>query len=220
MVMLQTNITFRLHGRLRQTVKGGESMNGHIRRAAAAGLGLLAAAALLLAGKNVRRSGGAVVADIDLEDYGTITVSLDREAAPETVDNFISLARSGFYDGLTIFRAVDGFLIQGGAPDDEDSSAGAIHGEFSRNGVDNPLSHTRGAISMARDEDYDSASSQFFIVQEDSTYLDGSYAAFGYVVSGMDVVDQICRRTHPKDRSGFLPAEQQPVISSVTVRHR
>lgn len=196
-------------------------MNRHIRRAAAAGACLLTAAALLLAGRNARRSGGALVADIDLEDYGTITVSLDREAAPETVDNFIFLARSGFYNGLTIFRAVDGFLIQGGAdPDGEAGSVRAIHGEFARNGVDNPLSHTRGAISMVRDEDYDSASSQFFIVQEDSTYLDGSYAAFGYVVSGMDVVDQICRRAQPGDPSGFLPAEQQPVISSVTIRQR
>lgn len=192
-------------------------MDGHIWRRVTAAC-LTAAAALLLAGQNTDRSGGTCLADIDLEGYGTITVSLDREAAPETVDNFLFLASSGFYDGLTIFRAVEGFLIQGGAPDGEGGTVRSIRGEFSRNGVDNPLSHTRGAISMARGEDYDSASSQFFIVQEDSTYLDGSYAAFGYVVSGMDIVDQICRRARPENRSGLLPAEQQPVIASVTVR--
>lgn len=195
-------------------------MNRHIRQAAAAGLCLLTAAALLLAGRNARRSDSALVADIALEDYGTITVSLDQEAAPETVENFIFLARSGFYDGLTIYRAVEGFLIEGGAGLDDTHKAETIRGEFAENGVDNPLSHTRGAISMARGEDYDSASSQFFIVQEDSTYLDGSYAAFGYVVSGMEIVDQICRRIQPKDRSGFLSKEQQPVISSVTIRRR
>lgn len=196
-------------------------MNIHFWRRAPAILCLLAAAALLLTGRNAHRTGGDFMADIALEGYGTITVSLDQEAAPETVDNFISLARSGFYDGLTIYRAVEGFLIEGGASrDGEDGSARTIRGEFARNGVDNPLSHTRGAISMARDEDYDSASSRFFIVQEDSTYLDGSYAAFGYVVSGMEIVDQICRQTEPKDRSGFLSREQQPVIASVSVRQR
>lgn len=192
----------------------------HIRLwLAAAGLCLLAV--MILAAVPSQRRGDSYLADIDLDGYGTITVVLDEQAAPATVSNFISLARSGFYDGLTIYRAVEGFLIEGGAPRDGDgTSARAIRGEFARNGVDNPLSHTRGAISMARGKDYDSASSQFFIVQEDSTYLDGSYAAFGYVVSGMDVVDQICRRAQPGDLSGFLPAEQQPVISSVTVRQR
>lgn len=185
---------------------------------AAAGLCLLAAAALVtLSG---RGEDGPCVADIDLDGYGTITVVLNDQAAPETVRNFVSLARSGFYDGLTIYRAVEGFLIEGGAEADDAREAETIRGEFAENGVDNPLSHTRGAISMARGEDYDSASSRFFIVQEDSTYLDGSYAAFGYVVSGMEIVDQICRRADPEDRSGFLSKEQQPVISSVTVRQR
>ena len=195
-------------------------MGTRFRQRMAAGLCFAAAAALLLAGRTSVSRGGACLADIDLKGYGVITVALDEEAAPVTVANFISLARGGFYDGLTIFRAVEGFLMQGGAPN-RDGSGGSgttIPGEFTRNGFDNPLSHTRGAISMARGEDYDSASSQFFIVQEDSTYLDGSYAAFGYVVSGMEIVDQICRRARPANSSGFLPAEQQPVITSVTVR--
>ena len=160
------------------------------------------------------------IARIEVENYGTITVELDAEAAPETVANFVALAREGFYDGLTFHRIIQGFMIQGGDPngDGTGGSETTIKGEFSENGVENALSHTRGAISMARSSDYDSASSQFFIVQEDSTYLDGSYAAFGYVVSGMEIVDQICRRARPANSSGFLPAEQQPVITSVTVR--
>lgn len=181
---------------------------------AAIGICLLTAVSLLP--DPMRRSGGLV--DIDLAGYGTITVALDEEAAPETVANFLSLADSGFYDGLTIYRAVDGFLIEGGAVTGGAGQAETIRGEFAKNGVDNPLSHTRGAISMARGEDYDSASSQFFIVQEDSTYLDGSYAAFGYVVSGMEIVDQICRQAGSADHSGYLARDQQPVISSVSPR--
>ena len=166
------------------------------------------------------RKRSVCLADIILEGYGTVTVALDEEAAPQTVENFVSLANSGFYDGLTIHRVVEGFLIQGGAPrrDGTGGSGTTVTGEFSRNGYDNPLSHTRGAISMAREEDYDSASSQFFIVQEDSVYLDGSYAAFGYVISGMEAVDQICADAHPVDNSGQLAAADQPVITSITVR--
>ena len=180
---------------------------------------LLATGVALLWSRDSPRGVETGFADIALEDYGTITVALAGDAAPETVSNFVSLARGGFYNGLTIYRAVAGFLMQGGAPN-QDGTGGSgmtIAGEFSQNGFDNPLSHTRGAISMARGEDYNSASSQFFIVQEDSTYLDGSYAVFGYVVAGMEVVDQICDDARPVDASGNLAAADQPVIDSVTI---
>ena len=154
-----------------------------------------------------------------MEDYGTITVALDSGAAPKTVENFISLAESGFYNGLTFHRIINGFMLQGGDPngDGTGGSGETIPGEFRENGFANGLSHTRGAISMARSEDYDSASSQFFIVQEDSTYLDGSYAAFGYVTGGMDVVDAICAAARSIDGNGTIAPEAQPVIASITV---
>ncbi|HJG86045.1 peptidylprolyl isomerase [Pseudoflavonifractor capillosus] len=159
-------------------------------------------------------------ADIEIQDYGTITVALDGEAAPETVANFVSLAEEGFYDGLTFHRIIEGFMMQGGDPngDGTGGSGATIVGEFSDNGYENNLSHTRGAVSMARSSDYDSASSQFFIVQEDSTYLDGQYAVFGYVTEGMDVVDAICESAQPTDDNGTIPAEEQPVITSITIR--
>ena len=127
---------------------------------------------------------------IEIEGYGTITLELDASAAPVTTENFVSLAREGFYDGLTFHRVIEGFMIQGGDPDGNGTggSEQTIKGEFRENGVENSLSHTRGAISMARSNDYDSASSQFFIVHEDSTFLDGSYAAFGYVKEGKETV--------------------------------
>ncbi len=157
--------------------------------------------------------------EIEIEDYGTITVELDASAAPVTVENFLSLAESGFYDGLTFHRIIEGFMMQGGDPngDGTGGSEETIVGEFSDNGYDNPLSHTRGAISMACSSDYDSASSQFFIVQEDSTSLDGQYAVFGYVTDGMDIVDQICADAEPTDDNGTISAEEQPVITSITV---
>ncbi len=156
---------------------------------------------------------------IDIADYGTVTVALDAGAAPETVENFVTLAQSGFYDGLTFHRIMDGFMMQGGDPNGNGTGGAesTITGEFADNGFDNPLSHTRGAISMARSDDYNSASSQFFIVQEDSTYLDGQYAAFGYVTEGMDVVDAICSSAQPTDSNGTIPTDQQPVITSITV---
>ena len=163
---------------------------------------------------------GSYTAVIDVENYGTITVDLDGTAAPETVKNFVSLAQDGFYDGLTFHRIIDGFMIQGGDPDGNGTGGRdqTIKGEFSENGVENNLSHTRGAISMARSDDYDSASSQFFIVHENSTYLDGSYAAFGYVIEGMDVVDAICADAQPTDNNGSIAAEEQPVITSIVIQ--
>ena len=160
-------------------------------------------------------------ADIEIADYGTITVELDQETAPITVANFVSLAQSGFYDGLTFHRIMEGFMMQGGDPngDGTGGSENTIVGEFSANGYDNDISHTRGVISMARASSYNSASSQFFIVHEDSSdSLDGLYAAFGYVTEGMDVVDAICTAAEPTDNNGTISAEDQPVITSITIR--
>ncbi len=160
-------------------------------------------------------------ADIEIENYGTITVALYEDAAPITVDNFVSLAKSGFYDGLTFHRIMKGFMMQGGDPKGNGTGGSdkTIKGEFKSNGVDNPISHTRGAISMARQSrPYDSASSQFFIVHEDSTFLDGDYAAFGYVTEGMDVVDKVCEDARPVDDNGTIPAEDQPVIKTIKIR--
>lgn len=181
---------------------------------------LCAAVVLLLPTKESPSGAGGRQADIEIEDYGTITVALDEDAAPKTVENFIELAQSGFYDGLTFHRIIEGAMMQGGDPNG-DGTGGAkktIQGEFSANGFENELSHVRGAISMARFDEYDSASSQFFIVQEDSTYLDGSYAAFGYVTEGMEIVDAICAQARPIDSNGLIAPEEQPVILSITIR--
>jgi peptidyl-prolyl cis-trans isomerase B (cyclophilin B) len=156
---------------------------------------------------------------IEVKDYGTISVELDPKYAPITVDNFIKLAKDGFYDGLTFHRVISGFVIQGGDPNG-DGTGGSdtnIKGEFSANGVKNPLSHKRGAISMARSLDYNSASSQFFIVHQDTPGLDGKYAVFGYVTEGMDVVDKICENTPVVDDNGTVPRENRPVITAVKV---
>lgn len=158
-------------------------------------------------------------AEIQVKDYGTITVELDADTAPITVTNFVNLAKDGFYDNLTFHRIMDGFMIQGGDPNG-DGTGGAdqtIKGEFSSNGVENEISHTRGTIFMARAQDPDSASSQFFIVQEDSDYLDGNYAAFGHVTSGMEIVDQICKDVPVEDDNGTVKAENQPVIEKITI---
>lgn len=156
-------------------------------------------------------------AEITIKDMGTITVELDGDAAPITVQNFMDLAESGFYDGLTFHRIINGFMMQGGDPngDGTGGSEQTIKGEFALNGIENGLSHTRGAISMARATDMDSASSQFFIVHEDSTYLDGQYACFGYVTDGMDIVDTICENTPVEDGNGTVLPENQPVIESI-----
>ena len=158
-------------------------------------------------------------AQITVKDYGTIDIELDGDVAPISVQNFIDLANDGFYDGLTFHRIITGFMMQGGDPTGTGmgGSEDNIKGEFSANGVKNDLSHTRGAVSMARSSDYDSASSQFFIVQQDSTYLDGQYACFGYVTNGMDVVDAICDDTPVTDDNGTVEAANQPVIESVKI---
>ena len=160
-------------------------------------------------------------ADIVIEKYGTITVKLDQSEAPITVSNFVNLAESGFYNGLTFHRIMEGFMMQGGCPEGNGTGGARqdIKGEFKLNGVDNDIAHRRGVISMARASAYDSASSQFFIVHEDSRdSLDGKYAAFGYVVSGMDVVDRVCEEAMPYDNNGSIIGYMQPVIKSITIR--
>ena len=130
---------------------------------------------------------------ITMQDGGVIDLELDAQAAPITVENFLKLVGDGFYDGLTFHRIIPGFMIQGGCPDGTGMGGPGWHikGEFARNGVPNPIKHTRGVISMARAMDPNSAGSQFFIMHEDAPHLDGGYAAFGHVVAGMDVVDRI-----------------------------
>lgn len=159
-------------------------------------------------------------ADIVIKDYGTITVKLDAKNAPITCENFIKLANEGFYDGLTFHRIIEGFMMQGGDPEGDGTGGSdkTIVGEFELNGHKNSLSHTRGTISMARAHHPDSASSQFFIVHEDSLFLDGQYAAFGYVTEGMDIVDKICTEAQPTDSNGTIPSENQPIITSVSIR--
>lgn len=168
---------------------------------------------------------GAVVAGekpqvkIHIKDYGVITAQLEPDVAPITVENFLKLAKDGFYDGLTFHRIISGFMIQGGDPlgNGMGGSEQMIKGEFSGNGVENPLSHTRGALSMARAQNKDSASSQFFIVHKDSDFLNGDYAVFGYVTEGMDVVDKICDNVAVEDSNGTVKKENQPVIERVEV---
>ena len=156
-------------------------------------------------------------AKIKVKDYGTIEVELDGDTAPITVANFIKLVNEKFYDGLTFHRIMSGFMIQGGDPlgNGTGGSDETIKGEFSSNGVENNISHKRGVISMARSSDPDSASSQFFIMHQDSTYLDGEYAAFGKVTKGMKVVDKICEDATPTDGNGTIEKAAQPVIESI-----
>ena len=157
--------------------------------------------------------------EIEVQDYGTIVLELDADTAPVSVTNFIRLAREGFYDGLTFHRIISGFMIQGGDPKGNGTGGSdqTIKGEFSENGVENDISHVRGVISMARSKAPDSASSQFFIVHEDSLFLDGNYAAFGHVTEGMEVVDKICEDTPVQDSNGTVDKGDQPTITSVQV---
>lgn len=186
---------------------------------------LVAAVIVLFAVRGKKESTEAIDAagkhhiEIQVKDYGIIKAELDGDAAPITVANFLKLAESGFYDGLTFHRIIDGFMIQGGDPKGNGTGGAdkTIKGEFSQNGVENKLSHVRGTLSMARSQDMDSASSQFFIVQSDCTYLDGQYAAFGTVTEGMELVDKICKDTPVQDNNGTVSAADQPVIESIKV---
>lgn len=156
---------------------------------------------------------------ITVKDYGDIKLVLDGDTAPITVKNFVELAKSGFYDGLTFHRIIKGFMIQGGDPKGNGTGGSdkTIRGEFSKNGVENNISHKRGVISMARLQDNNSASSQFFIMHEDGDYLDGSYAAFGHVTEGMDVVDKIAENTPVTDSNGTVLKKNQPIIEKIVI---
>ena len=164
---------------------------------------------------------------ITVKNVGDITLQLDGTQAPITVANFISLIEDGFYNGLTFHRIIDGFMIQGGDPEGtgRGGSGTNIVGEFSANGVNNTISHTRGVISMARSDDnnpyttndMNSASSQFFICDADSEFLDGQYAAFGYVLKGMNVVDYIADNAIVQDANGTVLPQNQPVIEKIEV---
>lgn len=181
---------------------------------------LLTAAVLLLgltacANQDSGNNGDTIMVEITMRDGGVIKLELYPEVAPITVENFTKLAGEGFYDGLIFHRVINGFMIQGGDPEGTGfgGSGENIKGEFAVNGVANNISHVRGVISMARSRSYNSASSQFFIVHKDATYLDGQYAAFGRVIEGMDVVDAIAEvPTNGNDR----PLTEQ-VIESIRV---
>lgn len=164
-------------------------------------------------------TGSSRTVEIDVKDYGKIKLVLDPKYAPISVQNFLNLINEGFYDGLTFHRIMSGFMIQGGDPQGTGmgGSDQTIKGEFLSNGVENPMSHKRGVISMARSQALDSASSQFFIVHQDSTFLDGNYAAFGMVTEGMEVVDEIATKAQPTDSNGTIPAANQPVITSIKI---
>lgn len=154
-----------------------------------------------------------------IKNYGTIKIELDGDQAPLTVENFVNLAKSGFYNGLTFHRFVSGFVLQGGDPDGNGTGGceSTIKGEFTANGIKNTIKHKRGVISMARNQfDYDSASSQFFICLDNSCQesLDGEYAAFGRVTEGMDIIDQICADVPESD---CIPTEEQPIIEAINV---
>lgn len=157
--------------------------------------------------------------NIVIKGKGTISVELDADAAPITVTNFVNLAKEGFYDGVVFHRIIEGFMMQGGDPTGTGMGGAEnnIKGEFAANGVVNNLVHTRGAISMARSQHNDSASSQFFIMHQDAPHLDGQYACFGYVTEGMDIVDDICENTEGGDYNGIIPENNRPVIETVEV---
>ena len=159
---------------------------------------------------------------IEVENYGTINAVLYGETAPITVANFAKLAGEGFYDGLTFHRIISGFMIQGGDPKGNGTGGSSenIKGEFTANGVNNPIPHKRGVLSMARSSAPDSASSQFFIMHAAAPHLDGSYAAFGCVTDGIDVVDAICQNTPVTDGNGSVAKANQPKILSVKVTER
>lgn len=167
--------------------------------------------------ENNMYSTGKHHAEIVVKNYGTIALELNADVAPITVENFANLVNEGFYNGLTFHRIISGFMIQGGDPlgNGTGGSSKTIKGEFASNGVKNSISHVRGTISMARSSMPNSASSQFFIVHQDSTFLDGQYAAFGTVTSGMEVVDKICADTAVEDDNGTVAKNNQPVIEKI-----
>ena len=156
---------------------------------------------------------------ITMKDGGVMRGVLYPDIAPITVENFKKLSDEKFYDGLTFHRIISGFMIQGGDPKGNGTGGSdeEIRGEFASNGWNNPLAHERGVLSMARSNAPDSASSQFFIMHEAAPHLDGSYAAFGRVLTGMEVVDALCANTPVTDGNGSVARANQPVITSIRV---
>ena len=198
------------------------------RKALYVRIALIAVAVLLVGGFILLALPRTQYAYIEIENYGTIEVELYDDVAPITVKNFVKLAKRGFYDGLTFHRIIEGFMMQGGCPKGDGTGGYTVNGvkqtitgEFRINGITNNLSHERGVISMARSGDpyYDSASSQFFIMHATNTSLDGSYAAFGRVLSGMEIVDAICENV-PQGENGAVASADQPVIKSIRIKTR
>jgi len=157
--------------------------------------------------------------EIYMEGYGVILVELFPEYAPITVDNFLNLVEDGFYDGLTLHRIISGFMMQGGCPYGQGigGSGQNIVGEFADNGIDNPIMHTPGVLSMARAGDMNGASSQFFIMDGNAPHLDGVHAAFGRVIEGMEIVEEVIADVVPIDTNGSLAPEDHPVIGHMRV---
>ena len=157
--------------------------------------------------------------EIVVEEYGAFTLEIDADAAPETASNFLNLVKKGFYDGLTVYRAISGFAIYAGDPNKNGTgtSGNYIYGEFISNGFNNTLSNVRGAVGMARGTLRDSASCQFYVLQNDATYLDGDFAIFGKVVAGMAIVDNIGYGVQVISSDGYIAESNQPVIKSAKV---
>ncbi len=160
---------------------------------------------------------GTHTAVMTIENYGEVTIELYGDIAPVTVANFVNLVNRGFYNGLTFHRAIEGYMLQGGDPqgDGTGNSTTKIYGEFESNGWENSLSHKRGVLSMARARNKNSASCQFFIMVGDETRLDGDYAAFGKVIEGIDVIDNIMKSVKNDDPNGMLSSDKQPVIERI-----
>lgn len=164
-------------------------------------------------------TGNTKLVKMEIENYGDVTIELYEDVAPKTVENFLNLVEEGFYDGLTFHRIIDGFMVQGGDPEGTGfgGAENTIVGEFSNNGFQNDLKHEEGVISMARSNDPDSASSQFFIMVASAPHLDGNYAAFGKVIEGMDLIHQIAKDARPIDNNGTILPEEQPVMKSIKI---
>ena len=172
---------------------------------------------VLMIGSLASCRGEANYVKLTIKDIGEVVIQLDRENAPKTVKNFVNLVDQGFYNGLTFHRVISGFMVQGGCPkgNGTGNSGTYIEGEFFSNGHANAISHVRSTVSMARGNNPNSASCQFFICVADATGLDGNYAGFGYVIEGMDVVDEIVRRTAhlaTDGDGGGIPKSQHVVI--------
>ena len=162
---------------------------------------------------------GAIQATIMIEDFGPIIIELYPDIAPQSVRNFVYLARQNYYDGLTFHRIMEGFMIQGGCPDNSGTGnpGYSIKGEFSENGFENNLQHIRGTLSQARPGNFDGAGSQFFITQANRHDLDGKYAAFGRVIEGMDIVDAIAANTPVLDNNGGTNPADRPIIKWISI---